>query len=201
MPLYLVECAASMHSIPPMPSSRKLRYRVHASRAQFIELSRLTYDVLQSSRIVAAGRVRPLVYVCAVDVTGSDDHIELVKAALLAMLEGLPQHASVMIMTFAHDVSIVDMRESVPHFLHVSVGSDGFCDVALSDVLPVVDMAVPVATHRECIAAAINAMFPSSFTNPHTKHSGASAQRAFGPAIAALMQLQVPSPISPAQNH
>lgn len=145
---------------------------------------------------MAAGRVRPLVYVCAIDVTGSDDHVELVKAALLAMLEGLPQHASVMILTFAHDVSIVDMRESVPHFLHVSVGSDGFCDVALIDVLPVVDMAVPVATHSACIAAAINAIFPSSFTNPHTKHSGAATQRAFGPAIAALMQLQVPSPSS-----
>ena len=58
---------------------------MHASRTQFVELSRLTYDVVQSSRIVAAGRVRPLVYVCAVDVTGSDEHIELVKAALLAM--------------------------------------------------------------------------------------------------------------------
>ena len=39
------------------------RYRVHASRTQFIELSRLTYDVVQSSKIIAAGRVRPLVYV------------------------------------------------------------------------------------------------------------------------------------------
>lgn len=174
-----------------LSTSCQCRYRVHASRAQFVELSRLTFDVLQSSQVVAAGRVRPLVYVCAVDVTGSDDHIELIKAALLAMLEGLPQHASVMILTLAHDVGIVDMRESVPHFLHVSVGSDGFCDVALADVLPVVDMAVPVATHSACIAAAINAIFPSSFTNPHTKHSGSASLRAFGPAMAALMQLQV----------
>lgn len=130
-------------------------------------------------------------YVCAVDVTGSDEHIELIKASLLAMLEGLPQHAAVMLLTFAHDVSVVDMRESVPHFLHVSVGSDGFCDVALADVLPVVDLAVPVATHSACIAAAINAIFPSSSTNPHTQHSSASTQRSFGPAMAALMQLQV----------
>ncbi len=164
---------------------------MHASRTQFIELSRLTYDVVQSSKIVAAGRIRPLVYVCAVDVTGSEEHIELVKASLLAMLEGLPQHASVMILTFAHDVTVVDMRESVPHFLHVSVGKDGFCDVALADVLPVVDLAVPVATHGAFIAAAINAIFPSSFNNPHTQHSSASTHRSFGPAMAALMQLQV----------
>jgi hypothetical protein len=179
-----------------LPFLRNIRYRVHASRTQFIELSRLTYDVVQSSQIVPAGRLRPLVYVCAIDVTCSSDHIELVKSALLAMLEGLPQHASVMILTFAHDVSIVDMRESVPHFLHVSIGSDGFCDVALSDVLPVVDMAVPVATHRDCIAAAINSLIPSSFTNPHTQLSSDASHRSFGPAIAAIMQLQVLSLLS-----
>ena len=179
-----------------LPFLHNIRYRVHASRTQFIELSRLTYDVVQSSQIVTASRLRPLVYVCAIDVTCSSDHIELVKSALLAMLEGLPQHASVMILTFAHDVSIVDMRESVPHFLHVCIGSDGFCDVALSDVLPVVDMAVPVATHRDCIAAAINSLIPSSFTIPHTQLSSDASHRSFGPAIAAIMQLQVLSLLS-----
>ena len=69
-------------------------------------------------------------YVCAVDVTGSDEHIELIKASLLAMLEGLPQHAAVMLLTFAHDVSVVDMRESVPHFLHVSVRNASYCAIS-----------------------------------------------------------------------
>jgi len=58
---------------------------------------------LQDTEGPAEVEVTP-VYVALVDATGSEDYIELVKSALLAALESLPQSALFGLATFTNQV-------------------------------------------------------------------------------------------------
>lgn len=137
-------------------------------------------------------QARP-VYVAAVDLSSSEEFMELTKSALLAALEALPSGALFGLATFSLKLGLYDVQGPVPVVKNVFIpsDSDGTIPIELEDVMPLLSFLAPVDTCKDHIASALETLKPMT----SWERSAASSQaldgvllggRGFGSAMEAL---------------
>ncbi|KAJ7538391.1 hypothetical protein O6H91_11G046100 [Diphasiastrum complanatum] len=104
------------------------------------------------------------VYIAAVDLSASEEFLELVKSALLAALEAIDAGALFGLMTFSHKMGLYDVQGPIPVVKHIIIPADVNEKIAvnLENVMPAQSFLAPVATNREHIAAALETLKPTS---------------------------------------
>ncbi|EFJ23029.1 hypothetical protein SELMODRAFT_104389 [Selaginella moellendorffii] len=137
--------------------------------------------------------LRP-VYVAAVDLSASEEFLDLVKNSLLAALEAIRAGSLFGLVTYSHKIGLYDVQGAVPVVKHVVIPADmdGKIVVDLEDVMPLKAFLAPVETNKENIAAALETLRPTSSWERATA-AGQSAEgvpiggRGFGVAMDALL--------------
>ncbi|MQL96470.1 hypothetical protein Taro_029138 [Colocasia esculenta] len=110
-----------------------------------------------------AMEARP-VYVAAVDLSSSEEFLELIKSALLAALEALSPGSLFGLMTFSHKIGLYDVQGAIPVVKNVFIppDSDGRLPVDLEDAMPLLSFLAPVETCKDRIAAALETVKPTA---------------------------------------
>ncbi|KAF3554993.1 hypothetical protein F2Q69_00012353 [Brassica cretica] len=162
------------HSIPEMSSS-------------FIDLE-LPLDGSEEEMTQA----RP-VYVAAIDLSSSEEFLELTKSSLLAALEALSPGSLFGLATFSHKIGLYDVQGPVPVVKNVFIPPDAESKLPLEleDAMPLLQFLAPVETCKDRIAAALETLRPIT----SWERSSGAAQgmdgvlmggRGFGTAMEAL---------------
>ncbi|RID53956.1 hypothetical protein BRARA_G01314 [Brassica rapa] len=131
------------HSIPEMSSS-------------FIDLE-LPLDGSEEEMTQA----RP-VYVAAIDLSSSEEFLELTKSSLLAALEALSPGSLFGLATFSHKIGLYDVQGPVPVVKNVFIPPDAESKLPLEleDAMPLLQFLAPVETCKDRIAAALETLRP-----------------------------------------
>ncbi|KAF5931168.1 hypothetical protein HYC85_032041 [Camellia sinensis] len=110
-----------------------------------------------------AMQARP-VYVAAVDLSSSEEFLELIKSALLAALEALGPGSLFGLATFSHKIGLYDVQGPVPVVKNVFIppDSDGTLPTELEDVMPLLSFLAPVDTCKDRIASALETLRPTN---------------------------------------
>lgn len=110
-----------------------------------------------------AMQARP-VYVAAVDLSSSEEFLELVKSALLAALEALGPGSLFGLATFSHKIGLYDVQGPVPVVKNVFIPPDvdDTLPMELEDVMPLLSFLAPVETCKDRIASALEALRPTN---------------------------------------
>ncbi|WOL03496.1 protein transport protein SEC23-like [Canna indica] len=108
-------------------------------------------------------QARP-VYVAAVDLSSSEEFLELVKSALLAALEALVPGSLFGLVTFSHKIGLYDVQGPIAVVKNVFIPPDleGRLPVDLEDVMPLFSFLAPVETCKDHIAAALETLKPTT---------------------------------------
>jgi hypothetical protein len=122
-------------------------------------------------------------YVFLVDLTGSSGNVELVKSALLAAVEGLPDAANVGLAVFSHKLGLFDLRSFVPFVRHIKIPSSSKdVEMALGELMGVDEFLVPLGARKDNVCAALDSLLPVYEDAAATD----KCRRGFGPAISAV---------------
>lgn len=134
------------------------------------------------------------VYVAAIDLSSSEEFLELVKSALLAALEALSPGSLFGILTFSSKIGLYDVQGPIPIVKNVFIppDSDGTLFVDLKDVMPFQSFLAPVDTCKDRIAEALETIKPISSWEMATNTSQVEDHalhhtRGFGVAMDALV--------------
>uniref|UniRef100_A0A7S0WBM9 Protein transport protein SEC23 n=1 Tax=Hemiselmis tepida TaxID=464990 RepID=A0A7S0WBM9_9CRYP len=167
------------------------RYATSMQRAGLEEMQRGIVDVLEDCIEVddvfssdLRPQERPAV-IAVVDVSGSEESVEMARTGLLAMLAALPDACLFGMVSVDSSVSVWDMRGDFPHCYSVGISGDGEVQVPLEEVLPVDCMLVQVSENRRGIENAIEMLAP---TPPSFTRGAARGGLAFGPAVDGLLE-------------
>lgn len=108
-------------------------------------------------------QARP-VFVAAVDLSASEEFLELVKSSLLAALEAINPGALFGLITFSHKIGLYDVQGPIPVVKYVSIppDMDGKLPVDLDMAMPLPAFLAPVESNKEHIAAALETLRPTS---------------------------------------
>ncbi|CAM6129440.1 unnamed protein product [Calypogeia fissa] len=147
---------------------------------------------------VATGQdftARP-VFVAAVDLSASEEFLELVKSSLLAALEALSPGSLFGLVTFSHKIGLYDIQGAVPvvKYVIIPADNDGKIPVELEAVMPLQFFLAPVETSKELIAAALETLRPTSSWERTTAAGQTTVEgtglggRGFGVAMDALIR-------------
>ncbi|CAM8964192.1 unnamed protein product [Rhodiola kirilowii] len=120
-----------------------------------LELPEGTEEVMMQARPV---------YVAAVDLSSSEEFLELTKSALLAALEALGPGSLFGIATFSHKLGLYDVQGPVPLVKNVFIppDADKKLTIELEDVMPLLSFLAPVDTCKDNIAAALETLKPTT---------------------------------------
>ncbi|KAF0888498.1 hypothetical protein E2562_014730 [Oryza meyeriana var. granulata] len=104
------------------------------------------------------------VYVAAVDLSSSEDFLELVKSALLAALEAISPGSLFGLLTFSSKIGLYDVQGPIPIVKNAFIppGSDGTLFVDLEDVMPLHSFLAPVDSCKDRIVEALETIKPTS---------------------------------------
>ncbi|KAL3752313.1 hypothetical protein ACJRO7_013033 [Eucalyptus globulus] len=104
------------------------------------------------------------VYVAAVDLSSSEEFLELTKSALLAALEALGPGSLFGLATFSHKIGLYDVQGPVPVVKNVFIppDSEGRLPLELEDVMPLLQFLAPVETCKDRIASALETLRPTT---------------------------------------
>lgn len=135
-------------------------------------------------------QARP-VYVAAVDLSSSEEFLELTKSALLAALEALGPGSLFGLATFSHKMGLYDVQGPLPVVKNIFIppDSDGTLPIELEDVMPLLSFLAPVDTCKDRIASALETLRPtSSWERSSPVGDGVLlGGRGFGAAMEALL--------------
>ncbi|XP_074589227.1 protein transport protein SEC23 D-like [Curcuma longa] len=138
-------------------------------------------------------QTRP-VYVAAVDLSSSEEFLELVKSALLAALEALVPGSLFGLVTFSHKIGLYDVQGPIAVVKNIFIPPDleDRLPVDLEDVMPLLSFLAPVETCKDRIAAALETLKPTTSWERTTAagqgHDGVLlGGRGFGVAMTALI--------------
>ncbi|XP_042463000.1 protein transport protein sec24-like [Zingiber officinale] len=108
-------------------------------------------------------QTRP-VYVAAVDLSSSEEFLELVKSALLAALEALVPGSLFGLVTFSHKIGLYDVQGPIAVVKNIFIPPDleDRLPVDLEDVMPLLSFLAPVETCKDRIAAALETLKPTT---------------------------------------
>lgn len=134
------------------------------------------------------------VYVAAIDLSSSEEFLELTKSALMAALEALGPGSLFGLATFSHKIGLYDVQGPIPVVKNVFVppDSEGTLPIELEDVMPLLHFLAPVETCKDRIASALETLRP---TTSWERTTGAGqgldgvlmGGRGFGVAMEALL--------------
>ncbi|EEE60965.1 hypothetical protein OsJ_14735 [Oryza sativa Japonica Group] len=104
------------------------------------------------------------VYVAAIDLSSSEEFLELVKSALLAALEAIPPGSLFGLLTFSSKIGLYDVQGPIPIVKNAFIppDSDGTLLVDLEDVMPLRSFLAPVDGCKDRIAEALETIKPTS---------------------------------------
>nr|XP_023915543.1 protein transport protein Sec24-like At3g07100 [Quercus suber]POF06666.1 protein transport protein sec24-like [Quercus suber] len=104
------------------------------------------------------------VYVAAVDLSSSEEFLELTKSALLAALEALGPGSLFGLATFSHKLGLYDVQGPIPVVKNVIIPPDveGTLPIELEDVMPLLQFLAPVETCKDRIASALETLRPTT---------------------------------------
>ncbi|KAK1322851.1 hypothetical protein QJS10_CPA02g00990 [Acorus calamus] len=104
------------------------------------------------------------VYVAAVDLSSSEEFLELTKSALLAALEALLPGSLFGLLTFSHKIGIYDVQGPIPVVKNIFIhpDSDGESPINLEDAMPLLSFLAPVEICKDRIAAALETLKPTT---------------------------------------
>ncbi|OIW08495.1 hypothetical protein TanjilG_03171 [Lupinus angustifolius] len=104
------------------------------------------------------------VYVAAVDLSSSEEFLELTKSALLAALEALAPGSLFGLATFSHKLGLYDVQGPIPVVKNVFIPPDaeGTLPIELEDVMPLLQFLAPVENCKERIASALETLRPTT---------------------------------------
>ncbi|KAL9353963.1 hypothetical protein Peur_051933 [Populus x canadensis] len=135
------------------------------------------------------------VYVAAVDLSSSEEFLELTKSALQAALEALAPGSLFGLATFSHKMGLYDVQGPIPVVKNVFIPPDmeGTLPTELEDVMPLSQFLAPVETCKDRITAALDTLRP---TTSWERTTGAGqgldgvlmGGRGFGVAMEALLK-------------
>lgn len=139
-------------------------------------------------------QARP-VYVAAVDLSSSEEFLELTKSALLAALEALGPGSLFGLATFSHKIGLYDVQGPIPVVKNVFISPDSLDNltVELEDVMPLFSFLAPVDTCKDLIASALETLKPTTSWE-RTTAAGQGVDgvllggRGFGVAMEALLK-------------
>uniref|UniRef100_A0A7S0EQM2 Protein transport protein SEC23 n=1 Tax=Hanusia phi TaxID=3032 RepID=A0A7S0EQM2_9CRYP len=169
------------------------RYATSAVRAGLQELQRGIVDVVEECVEVDVSDIfskelkpqeRPAV-VAVVDVSGSEDFVEVVKSGILALLEAIPPYVLFGLVTVSDSIGVYDMRSSFPHCLRIPVPEDGELDVAIADVLPPDCFLVQMGSNKQTITAAVESISAAG----SDEHRTAPRRFALGSCLDSLFEM------------
>jgi len=108
-------------------------------------------------------QARP-VFVAAVDLSASEEFLELVKSSLLAALEAIGPGSLFGLVTFCHKIGLYDVQGPIPVVKHIMIPADmdGHIPVDLEMAMPLSSFLAPVESNKEHIAAALETLKPTS---------------------------------------
>ncbi|KAK4441295.1 protein transport protein Sec24A [Sesamum alatum] len=139
-------------------------------------------------------QARP-VYVAAVDLSSSEEFLELTKSALLAALEAIGPGSLFGLATFSHKIGLYDVQGPIPVVKNVFIPPDsvGNLTMELEDVMPLFSFLAPVDTCKDRIASALETLKPTTSWE-RTTAAGQGVDgvllggRGFGVAMEALLR-------------
>ncbi|XP_057455965.1 protein transport protein SEC23 D [Lotus japonicus] len=104
------------------------------------------------------------VYVAAVDLSSSEEFLELTKSALLAALEAIPPGSLFGLATFSYKLGLYDVQGPIPVVKNVFIPPDaeGTLQIELEDVMPLLQFLAPVGTCKDRIASALETLRPTT---------------------------------------
>uniref|UniRef100_A0A0E0DDW3 Sec23/Sec24 trunk domain-containing protein n=1 Tax=Oryza meridionalis TaxID=40149 RepID=A0A0E0DDW3_9ORYZ len=104
------------------------------------------------------------VYVAAIDLSSSEEFLELVKSALLAALEAISPGSLFGLLTFSSKIGLYDVQGPIPIVKNAFIppDSDGTLLVDLEDVMPLRSFLAPVDGCKDRIAEALETIKPIS---------------------------------------
>ncbi|KAJ6927761.1 protein transport protein SEC24-like [Populus alba x Populus x berolinensis] len=104
------------------------------------------------------------VYVAAVDLSSSEEFLELTKSALQAALEALAPGSLFGLATFSHKMGLYDVQGPIPVVKNVFIPPDmeGTLPTELEDVMPLSQFLAPVETCKDRITAALDTLRPTT---------------------------------------
>ncbi|XP_057955400.1 protein transport protein SEC23 D [Malania oleifera] len=104
------------------------------------------------------------VYVAAIDLSSSEEFLELTKSALLAALEALGPGSLFGFATFSHKMGLYDVQGPVPVVKNVFIHADseGTQPIELEDVMPLSSFLAPVETCKDRIVSALETLKPTT---------------------------------------
>ncbi|CAA0841313.1 sec23/sec24 transport family protein [Striga hermonthica] len=137
-------------------------------------------------------QARP-VYVAAVDLTSSEEFLELTKSALLAALEALGPGSLFGLATFSHKIGLYDVQGPIPVVKNVFIPPDDNLAMDLEDVMPLFSFLAPVDACKDRIASALETLKPTTSWERTTAAGQAVDDvllggRGFGVAMEALLK-------------
>ena len=172
------------------------RYSQSSNRANLEEMQRGIVDILEDCVEVDdiySSELKPEerpACVAVIDVSGSEEFVEVARSGVLALLEALPAAMLFGLVTVGRkSIGVYDMRSPFPHCYTLAVPADGEMEVSLAEVLPVDCMLVQLGEHKDNIAAAVESLAPAVQADEMQVDGGAAAQRhfAFGSCLDAVL--------------
>ncbi|XP_039004723.1 protein transport protein SEC24-like [Hibiscus syriacus] len=104
------------------------------------------------------------VYVAAVDLSSSEEFLELIKSALLATLEALAPGSLFGLATFSHKIGLYDVQGPIPVVKNVFAPqeTEGSLPIELEDVMPLLQFLAPVETCKDRITSTLETLRPTT---------------------------------------
>ncbi|KAG2397436.1 hypothetical protein LR48_Vigan08g137200 [Vigna angularis] len=127
--------------------------------SSFVDLELPTQESAEEAAMLACP-----VYVAAVDLSSSEEFLELIKSALLAALEALAPGSLFGLATFSHKLGLYDVQGPIPVVKNVFIppDADGTLPIELEDVMPLLQFLAPVDTCKDRIASALETLRPTT---------------------------------------
>ncbi|AQK43588.1 sec23/sec24 transport family protein [Zea mays] len=148
---------------------------------------------VEEGEAAAAAAPTP-VYVAAIDLSSSEEFLELVKSALQAALEALLPGSLFGLLTFSSKIGLYDVQGPIPIVKNVFIppDSDGALQVDLEDIMPLCSFLASIDSCKDRITEALETIKPmSSWEVAANAHDGQDHVlhhiRGFGVALDVLI--------------
>ena len=142
------------------------RYRRNPNRKHLPEIARADLDVEVAVEHIVFEPESPVgtapAYVALIDLTASERTLESVKSAVLAAMEAAGDAALFGVACFDETMTVIDAANpGATSMKRIAVSDDGALALPLRDIMPLEAFLVPVRTHKDRIAAAVEALAPA----------------------------------------
>ena len=173
------------------------RYRRNPNRRLLPEIAGADIDMEVAVEHVVFDPESPVgtapAYVALIDLTAPEHALESVKSAVLAAMEAAGDAALFGVACFDETMTVIDAsNESATSMKRVAVDENGALALPLQDIMPLDAFLVPVRTHKDRIAAAVEALEPTRGRDAVGNDDAAAASTLLGEDAPSSLRLGTP---------